>query len=120
MSAYENILARNKAEMTEQSELTMFGQKSLLLGNFRTFEAFVPSGEAFVELRLDGAQSREDFLAVAGQLQVLPPEQWEKALGEGFVTPATSAAVVKEMLTGVPLPPGFDTSVLNARRVRTA
>ncbi|MBN2622187.1 MAG: hypothetical protein JXA83_02405 [Acidimicrobiales bacterium] len=58
--------------------------------------------------------SREAFDLVLAGLQVVPAETWVTLLPPGTVLPSQRAATVDAMLTGVPLPAGFDPAPLRS------
>ncbi len=54
------------------------------------------------------AVTREEALALFAQLREVDEATWTAALPAGTVTPATRAAVVGELLVGLPVPAGYD------------
>lgn len=70
-------------------------------------------GDHSVELRAD-EMSKADFLALVATLEAVDVETWLGAMPESVVTPVERDRVIEEMLTGIPVPPAFDESVLAA------
>jgi hypothetical protein len=52
------------------------------------------------------------FLAVAGSIEPVSPDEWLAALPASTVKPADRATVVDDMLADIPLPAGFDPAPL--------
>jgi len=64
-------------------------------------------------VELDGYQASEaDFRALAATLQAVAVETWLDAMPESVISPTDRTAAIADMLAGIPVPPGFDQSVL--------
>ncbi|GLY14924.1 hypothetical protein Kisp01_19390 [Kineosporia sp. NBRC 101677] len=110
----DQVLAARTSEMRPAQPLTVFGQEATVLEDALNQEAFIPAGDMLVTVKVHGIRERKDFLSVLSQLQVLPPDQWEAALGDRFVNADRSAATAREMLADITLPPGFDLASLTS------
>jgi hypothetical protein len=64
-----------------------------------------------LELR-DDDTTPEAFTALLGSLRAVGVDGWLRAMPESVVRP--EAAAIDEMLTGIPIPPGFDRAALRA------
>ncbi|MDX6555646.1 MAG: hypothetical protein QOD86_1841 [Miltoncostaeaceae bacterium] len=62
----------------------------------------------------DDDTTLEAFTALLGSLRGASVDEWLGAMPESVVRPDAYAAVVDEMLTGIPIPPGFDLAALRA------
>jgi len=69
-----------------------------------------PQGDVFVTLALP-ALEHETLLR---SLRAVSVDRWLAAMPPEVVQPAAEAAVIAQMLQGVPVPPGFDASALEA------
>lgn len=72
-----------------------------------------PLGKNFVEFRGQGGD-KAAFKAVMGKLKQVSDKEWLAAMPTSVVTPARREKVAKQMLSDVPLPPGYDASKLSA------
>ena len=104
-------LVNDRAQKAEtMGETTAAGQPAKVLktdagtGEYRALWA---AGGAVYEFRA-AAATPEEFGTLAAALRVVDQAAWEAALPPTAVRPDQRAATVDEMLTGVPLPPGFD------------
>jgi hypothetical protein len=68
-------------------------------------------GEAAVAAR-GRASSADDFVALLHDFEKADVETWLTAMPANAVTPGAHADAVDEMLSGLPIPPGFDASAL--------
>lgn len=96
----------------------VLGQRSLTsvydgarLPNFETL--IPPTGPVFVAVR-GVMKDREEYLSVVNSLEATDVDTWLAAMPEAVVKPDERAAVIDEMLEGIPIPPGFDRSVLDS------
>ncbi|WIM99542.1 hypothetical protein ACTOB_003200 [Actinoplanes oblitus] len=71
-----------------------------------------PQGTTFAELRTGGAWTRARFDEVTAGIKQVDVDTWLAALPPEIVTPAKAADAAAELLADIPLPPGFDKSVL--------
>jgi hypothetical protein len=74
-----------------------------------------PQGSVFVTLSLPA----EEHEALLRSVRAVSVERWLAAMPPEVVQPAAESAVIAQMLQGVPLPPGFDPSSLDAEGVLT-
>ncbi|GAB3285764.1 hypothetical protein [Kineosporia babensis] len=114
MRIWDRTLERLGPDIDERGTIDVFGQEATILGLDLHYELLIPVGEVFVTVRIDGIREREAFLSAVSGLRVLQPQEWEAALGEGFVRPETSVAVAEEMLSDVPVPAGLEAADLRA------
>lgn len=70
-----------------------------------------PKGPTFLEIRAN-LGSEKEFRAMLGKLRAVDVNTWLAALPDATVTPDEKAAMIKKMLTDIPLPEGFDTRTL--------
>lgn len=68
--------------------------------------------KTFAELRTSGPWTRASFDQVLTKVERVGVPTWQASLPKTVVTPDRAAAVAKEMLADVPLPPGFEKSAL--------
>jgi hypothetical protein len=66
----------------------------------------------FAELRTSGPWTRATFDQVLTKVEWVGVSIWQASLPKTVVTPDRAAAVSKDMLADVPLPPGFDKAAL--------
>lgn len=94
--------------------ITLLGEKARMVqyGPRPEFATMLPpQGPTFVEIRgLLG--SREEYLEVLKSIQPTDVNTWLSAMPPSTVQPDERTAMVNEMLQGIPLPPGFDSSKL--------
>lgn len=75
--------------------------------NDMTYVVVVAVPEGSIELRVP-ATNRAELNRIVDGLRVVDAAEFDAALPATVVTPSQRAAVVEEMLEGVPTPPGFD------------
>jgi hypothetical protein len=73
-----------------------------------------PQGDVFVELR-GRLASREEYDAVLRSLRPVGVAAWLAAMPPSLVSAGAGSALVRRMLSELPLPPGFDRSSLPTR-----
>ena len=89
-------------------------------GNIFTYNAhdfaiqLKPNGDTFAELRTDDKWSRSDFDQVLTRIKRVDVQTWLAAMPPEIVTPARADEAAAKVLAGVPLPPKFDRTALNA------
>jgi hypothetical protein len=71
---------------------------------------FPPQGDVFVTLSLPGFEHE----ALLRSVRAVSVDRWLAAMPPEVVQPAAESGVIARMLQGVPLPPGFDPSSLEA------
>jgi hypothetical protein len=112
---YYGSYQRDREDVSTPEEITLLGQTATMVdyggGDFATM--LPPDGATFVEIR-GALDNREGYLDVVNSLRPTDVETWLSALPPGVVQPDDRAAVVDEMLRGVPLPPNFDVEKLRS------
>ena len=92
---------------------TLLGQRSTTVdygrGEFATMLS--PQGRVFIEVR-GQLGSRQAYDEVLHSLRPIDVDTWLSAMPPSTVRPEARAAVVKDMLRDIPLPPGFDPAAL--------
>jgi hypothetical protein len=71
---------------------------------------FPPQGDVFITLSLPGFEHE----ALLRSVRAVSVDRWLAAMPPEVVQPAAESGVIAQMLQGVPLPPGFDPSSLEA------
>ena len=71
---------------------------------------FPPQGDVFVTLSLPAVEHE----ALLRSVRAVSVDRWLAAMPPEVVQPAAESGVIAQMLRGVPLPPGFDPSSLEA------
>ncbi len=112
---YESYF-EDRAHDLRQSPLTVLGANATLFRySSSDFAAMLPpDGPTFVEIR-GGVGNREAYVDLLGRLKRVDPETWAAAMPSDVVDPASNAATVAKMLKDVPVPQGFDASVLESK-----
>ena len=110
---YESYF-EDRAHDLRQSPLTVLGAEATLFRySSSDFAAMLPpDGPTFVEIR-GGVGNREAYVDLLGRLKRVDPETWAAAMPSTVVDPSTTNETVAKMLKDVPLPQGFDASVLD-------
>ncbi|MBL7253257.1 hypothetical protein [Paractinoplanes lichenicola] len=72
-----------------------------------------PHGGSFVELRTGGGWTRATFDQTIAKVKQVDVETWLAALPASIVTPEREDEALDKVLADIPLPPGFDKSVLS-------
>jgi hypothetical protein len=98
-------------EFTNGQSITVLGVAGHLIDDGGEYRAFWESGTWDFELR-GQASSDAGFRSLLNSLEYVDEATWEAALPASVVKAADRAAVVDEMLQGVPTPPGFDAARL--------
>ena len=104
----------DRAYGNKQWPLTVLGLDGTLFryGDSTDFTTILPAdGPTFLEIRGD-LGSRDAYVDLVGRLKRVDAEAWSAALPPDAVGPADASRVIGEMLGDVPLPAGFDDSVL--------
>jgi hypothetical protein len=111
---YRSYLPDGAEAGSDPVKSTLLGHVATTWGNgggvdFRT----VLSPEDAVFLRIDGrVAGKGEFDQLLDSLQPVDVNTWLSAMPAGVVRPDARAAAVEEILTEVPLPPGFDVAAL--------
>lgn len=106
---------RDRANVSTPTRSTLLGGVATTVDYGREEYAtmLAPQGRVFVEIRGRlGSKARYD--AVLRSLRPVDVDSWLAAMPPSAVTPSNRAAAVEKVLRGVPLPPGFDLSALEA------
>ena len=77
-----------------------------------------PQGNVFIEVR-GTLGSKQEYEAVLHSLRPVSVDAWLGAMPPEVVRPAARSAVIAQMLRGIPVPPGFDTSALQSKSALT-
>lgn len=96
-------------------DITMGGHDATLFrySNSNDFTALWIDGDHSVELR--GVQPSEaDFRALAATVEAVDVETWLDAMPESVIAPSERDTAIADILVGVPVPPGFDQTVLDS------
>ena len=72
-----------------------------------------PQGKVFIEVR-GRLGSKRAYNEILHSLRPVDVETWLDAMPPSTVRPEARAEAVKQMLRGIPLPPGFDATVLQS------
>jgi hypothetical protein len=72
-----------------------------------------PEGKVFIEVS-GVLGSKREYEAVLHSLRQVGVDAWLAAMPPEVVRPSARAAVVEQMLRGIPVPPGFDASTLQS------
>ncbi len=73
-----------------------------------------PQGNVFIEVS-GSFGSKEEYEAVLHSLRPVGVDAWLGAMPPEVIRPAARSAAIAQMLRGIPVPPGFDTSTLQFR-----
>ena len=112
-SRYEEAVATRVAEMDDLATAPVAG------GEARVFR--YPSTNDYVAVWLDGeytvevrglAADGDAFRATLALLDEVDVDTWLSAMPANVIEPAMQAEAVDQMLAGIPLPPGFDPTVI--------
>ncbi|GAA1648194.1 hypothetical protein [Actinoplanes couchii] len=99
----------DRLDVSEPVPTTVAGTKA----NIFTYDStdfaaqLVPSGSAFVELRISGL-TRAEVDEVLTHVVRVEPEEFLAAMPAEVITPSKVHAAAAKILTDVPIPPGFD------------
>ena len=108
---------KNSGDETERvGSVDVPGGEAIVLrytGPGEYFTALWPSGRYTMELR-SAALSMDELRRVLASLREVSVDAWLGAMPASVVLPARTHEAVDEMLTGIPLPPGFDIAALGS------
>jgi hypothetical protein len=97
---------------------TLLGQRAITFAyngqhpNYATILS--PQGNVFIEVS-GSFGSKEEYEAVLHSLRPVGVDAWLGAMPPEVIRPAARSAAITQMLQGIPVPPGFDTSTLQFR-----
>jgi len=77
-----------------------------------------PQGKVFIEVR-GTLGSKNEYEAVLNSLRPVGVDAWLAAMPAEVVRPGARSAAIAQMLRGIPVPPGFDTSTLQSESTLT-
>jgi hypothetical protein len=77
-----------------------------------------PEGNVFIEVH-GTLGSRQEYEAVLHSLQPVGIEAWLGAMPPEVLRPPARSAAIAQILRGIPVPPGFDTSALQSENALT-
>jgi hypothetical protein len=118
-SLYRTILRESRAKATVMKS-TVLGRQTTTF-HYRGSPAYItilpPHNSVFVSL--SASLPKGAYESVLRSLRAVSVEQWLAAMPPEVVQPTAESGVIAQMLHGVPLPPGFDTSTLHAEGALT-
>lgn len=104
------------AEYGQPMPFTLFGEKAVAFKRSGgEFEAMAKSGQAFLSARSSGVSDFQTFRRRLDDFSAVTPEQWFAGMPDSVVTPPESTAVAAQIISDIPLPPGFDTTIFSSR-----
>lgn len=74
-----------------------------------------PQGNVFIEVN-GSFGSKQEYEAVLHSLRPVGIDAWLAAMPPEVLRPAARSAAIAQMLQGIPVPPGFDTSALQSEK----
>lgn len=104
----------DRAYGNQQWPVTLLGLDGTMFryGDSTDFTTILrPQDGVFLEIRGD-LGSKEAYVDVLNRLGAVDGATWAAAMPAGAVAPADAGAVIDEMLTDIPVPEGFDDTVL--------
>ncbi len=107
---YQDLYA-DRMDVSKPLPFLLFGRDGAQFTYSATDFAVIlpPEGKTILEIR-GQVGNKAAFAALAAKLKQVSVDQWLAAMPASVVTPDRAAEVTKEMLTDVPLPPGYDAS----------
>jgi len=113
--AYDNAVDKRVADMDDLATAPVAGAEARVFRYPETndYVAVWLQGDYTVEARGLAADA-DAFRETLGSLHEVDVDTWLSAMPESVVVPARQAEVVDEMLAGIPLPPGFDSTAIRA------
>ena len=104
---------RDRASVSPQRRSHLLGHLATTVhyGGTEYATMLTPQGAVFLEIR-GRLASRAEYADVLRSLRPVGVDAWLEAMPPSVVRPVDQAAVVRRMLRGVPLPPGFDPSTV--------
>jgi hypothetical protein len=114
----EDARVRTRAGRVKPVTSTLLGQRATTFayaGQHPTFATILsPQGNVFVEVN-GSLGSKQKYEAVLHSLRPVGVDAWLGAMPPEVLHPAARSAAIAQMLRDIPVPPGFDTSVLHFR-----
>ena len=112
---YEDAVDKRVAEMDDLGTAPVSGADARLFRYPGTndYVAVWLQGNYTVEARGLAADA-DAFRTTLASLHEVDVDTWLSAMPESVVVPARQAEVINQMLTGIPLPPGFDSKAIRA------
>jgi hypothetical protein len=108
---YRDALRGLRTEATGTHSTVLGRQVTIFHQAGRAYDiVFPPQGKVFVTLSLPSVEHE----ALLRSVRAVSVDRWLAAMPPGVVQPAAESVVIASMLHGVPLPPGFDLSALEA------
>lgn len=111
---FDALLAGNAEHHPRLAGVDVHGSPAALFGADGVYSAVWRMGRYAFELRSEvvgavaaDAMPREEFAALVGSMRLVSVDAWLAAMPPSTVLPSARADAVEEMLTGLPLPPGF-------------
>lgn len=112
IESYADFFRDRAADDASVTEIEVLGRTATLFEDgYDNYSAMLrPGGDTFVEIRsdYDRTMDREEFLALLDTIEAVDVNTWLAALPASVVQPVDRVATVKDMLEGVPVPPGLD------------
>ncbi len=105
----------------QQSQRTVLGRYPATVTYYKgsnQMSAIWFADQVVYELVLDTGR-RDDYFDALEALRIVDDDAWEAAMPDSGVTPAARGAVVDQILSDIPLPPGFDVAPLRQSNVVT-
>ncbi len=113
---YKGRVRDREAEYGEPMPFTLFGEKAVVFKESSgEFEAMAKTGQAFLSARSSGVSDFQTFRRRLTDFSAVTPEQWFAGMPDSVVTPPESTAVAAQIISDIPLPPGFDTMIFSSR-----
>jgi hypothetical protein len=111
---YHLRLGEGRRDATSAEPTTVLGRPATTFhyrGDPGLITVLAPQGQVFVEISASAA----DDATVLRSLRAVGVDRWLAAMPPEVVQPESRADLISRMLRTVPLPPGFDTSSLEAK-----
>jgi hypothetical protein len=110
------MYVEDRSQTFAASASSMFGRPAVILSqNGRPSEILAQvDGKHMIDVALFGSDE-STFSLAKSKLQVVGAEQWLDALPDSVFSGDRRNLAIDEMLTGLPVPPGFDIAALKAQ-----
>lgn len=114
----ENGQVRTRAGLSTPVSSTLLGQRATTFAysgqhpNYATILS--PQGNVFIEVN-GSFGGKQEYEAVLHSLRPVGIDAWLAAMPPEVLRPAARSAAIAQMLQGIPVPPGFDSSALHFR-----
>jgi hypothetical protein len=105
---------QDRAMGSDSTSVEVLGKPAFLFdqGNGTLSTMLPPDGGTFVEIRQDEVESPDAYRELLESLRAVDVPTWLGALPASIVEPEDRDQALKEMLRGLPLPPGLDVAKL--------